>query len=125
MKRILIVDDDSQVRSMLRRTLKHEGFLVEEAENGRVALEVCALRPIDAVITDLFMPEKAGLRLIQDLQAQPETASIKIIAISGGGALAPENYLDVAKKFGALRVFRKPVDRNELLGALREVLGIS
>ncbi|MCU0662755.1 MAG: response regulator [Myxococcota bacterium] len=123
MQRILIVEDDSQVRSMLCRTFKYEGFIVEEAENGRVALEVCARLPVDIVITDIFMPEKAGLRLIQDLRAQPDTASIKIIAISGGSALAPQNYLDVARKFGAVRTFSKPVDRTELVNAVRELLG--
>lgn len=122
MTRVLIVEDDAQVRSMLRRTLKYEGFTVEEAENGRVALEVCARVPVDVVITDIFMPEKAGLRLIQDLQSRPTTAQIRIIAISGGSALAPENYLDMARKFGALRTFSKPVDRTELVAAVREVV---
>lgn len=124
MARVLIVEDDAQVRSMLRRTFKYEGFVVEEAENGRVALDICARVPIDLVVTDIFMPEKAGLTLIQDLKARPDTADIKIIAISGGSALAPENYLDVAKKFGALRTFCKPVDRAELLAAVRELLGL-
>ncbi len=105
---------------MLRRTLKFEGFHVEEASNGREALEIYDSRPIDIIITDIFMPEKPGLGMIKELFAK--SRDIKIIAISGGSVFAPQNYLDIAKKFGARRTFSKPVDRKQLVAAVREVL---
>lgn len=118
--RVLVVEDDEQVRSMLCRTLKFEGFHVEEASNGREALEIYERRPIDLIITDIFMPEKPGLGMIKELFAK--FRDVKIIAISGGSVFAPQNYLDIAKKFGARRTFSKPVDRKQLVAAVHEVL---
>ncbi|MBD3337336.1 MAG: response regulator [Candidatus Eisenbacteria bacterium] len=119
MKRILIVDDDDQVRSMLRLTLERAGYEVEEAPDGRAAVACSARKPFDLVITDIIMPELEGFETIHKLRtAHPE---VKIIAISGGGRLAPDGYLEVAGNLGAARSFVKPVDRDELLKAVHEL----
>jgi DNA-binding NtrC family response regulator len=120
MARILVVDDDEQVRAMLRRTLEREGYEVEEAADGQVALDAHRRQAADLLIVDIVMPEKEGLETIFELRR--DDPGVKVIAISGGGHLAPQGYLDTAARFGAQRTFAKPVDRDQLLTAIRELL---
>jgi len=121
MARILVVDDDEQVRTMLRLTLEGAGYETEDAPDGRSAMHLQERKPADLVITDIMMPDKDGLETILDLRRQwPEA---KIIAISGGGRVIPHDYLDHAKLLGAEKVFTKPIEREELLTAIRELLG--
>jgi DNA-binding response OmpR family regulator len=121
MPRILVVDDDEQIRAMLCMTLEFAGYEAEGASNGKEALRVQQERPADLVITDIIMPEKEGLETIMDLRKEwPES---RIIAISGGGRIAKESYLAHAERLGAARVFQKPVERRELLAAIRELVG--
>jgi len=119
--RILVVDDDEQIRTMLVMTLEEAGYEADEAADGRAAIRKQREKPADLVITDLIMPEKEGLETIMDLRK--EWPSTKIIAISGGGRAVPGDYLLHARHLGAARVFRKPIERSELLGAVRELLG--
>lgn len=120
MPRILLVDDDPQVRMMLRMLLEDSGYEVEEAGNGLSALKAFSDRHADLIIIDLIMPEKEGLDTIMELKE--DSRPVKIIAVSGGGRIAPMGYLDVAQKLGADRVFAKPVDGDELLQAIEELL---
>lgn len=122
MHRILVVDDEVQVRTMLRRVLNSEGFEVVEASDGREALRVQSAEPADVVITDIFMPTQDGLETIMKLRRQHPAA--KIIAISGGGRMQADHIstLQQARLLGAARVFSKPVSNNTLISAIREVL---
>jgi DNA-binding NtrC family response regulator len=122
MAHILIVDDDAQIREMLRQMLEDAGFEVTEAPDGKVAMKLYRESPSDLVLTDLIMPEQEGLETIQSLKA--EFPDAKIIAMSGGGRLGPESYLKMAGAFGALHTFTKPVRRDELLEKIREALGL-
>jgi len=120
MKSILVVDDDKQIREMLREILEREGYKVEEAENGKEALAIQRERPSDLIITDLIMPEQDGVETIIELvQKDP---SVKIIAISGGGRIGPRDYLEMANALGASRTFYKPFKRPEILAAVEELL---
>ena len=67
MARILVIDDDEQIRNMLHIMLKNEGYDVAEAPEGKVALELFSRAPFDVVITDIVMPEKEGLETIMAL----------------------------------------------------------
>jgi CheY-like chemotaxis protein len=120
MPRILLIDDDDQVRMMMRMTLEKEGYVVEEAPDGSVGIRLYREQPADLVITDIVMPEKEGMETIMTLKR--DFPSVKIIAISGGGKIAPARYLDLAEQMGVQRTFSKPLDRSELLMAIREVL---
>ncbi|MDM8524030.1 response regulator transcription factor [Desulfococcaceae bacterium HSG8] len=123
MKRILVIDDEDQVRSMLRMMLEREGYEVEDAENGEVGIRLFRKKPADVVITDILMPEKEGIETIIELRR--DFPGAKIIAISGGGRLrSPEIFLKMAKKFGADRIFPKPVERDELLDAVKELANV-
>jgi DNA-binding NtrC family response regulator len=120
MARILIIDDESQIRSMLRLMLERVGYEVMEAADGMEGIRQYRENPADLIITDLIMPNKDGIGMIIELKK--EFPEIKIIAMSGGGVNRPEGYLDGAKKLGATRTLTKPIDRDEMLTAVKETL---
>lgn len=119
MARILIIDDESQVRDVLRQALERAGHDVVEAKDGREGLRAFRVTPADLILTDILMPEKEGLETIIELRR--EIPGIKIIAMSGGrgGKL---NFLDVAKQLGAQRVLQKPFGVHEVLKMVTELL---
>jgi len=81
---ILVIEDDVQVRALLKKLLESEGYTVLEAENGNIGIRLYHENSVDVVITDLIMPEKEGIETIRELRKI--APQIKIIAISGGGA---------------------------------------
>ena len=120
MARIIIIDDDVQILNMLRQMLEREGYDVAEASNGKQGIRLYREEPVGLIITDIIMPEKEGIETISELKR--DYPDVKIIAISGGGRIDPEVYLDMAKKLGAQRTFTKPVERKQLLNAVRDLL---
>jgi DNA-binding NtrC family response regulator len=120
MSRILLVDDDAQVRKMLKITLERAGYEVVEAEDGVEAVNLYDAETIGLVITDIVMPEKEGIETIMDLKTL--NPGVRIIAISGGGRINPEDYLKWAQRFGVANTFTKPVDREELLSSVNDLL---
>jgi len=120
MARILVIEDDDEIRTILRGVLEEEGYDVVEARDGREGAKIYREISFDLVIRDMVMPQKDGIETIADLQAMfPE---VKIIAISGGDRLGPEPYLAIAKGFGAANVFTKPFRIKELLEAVTKAL---
>jgi len=117
---ILVIDDDEVIRSLLRSLLERDGYDVMEAENGKIGLKLIRENGADLVITDLIMPEKEGIETIRELRR--DFSDVKIIAISGGGTIGPETYLQMAKGMGAHRVFEKPFKLKEMSEAIRELL---
>ena len=120
MVRILIIDDDPQILDMLGQVLEREGYDIVKASNGREGIKLYRENPVDLIITDIIMPEKEGIETIFELRK--DFPDLKIIAISGGGRIDPEEYLFVAQKLGVQRTFAKPIARAELLKAVRELL---
>lgn len=118
--RVLVIDDDEQMRTLLRQVMEWSGYTVTDAENGRKGMQRQREHPADLVITDLIMPEQEGLETISKLKK--EYPDIKIVAISGGGRIGPEAYLPAAQELGADLVFRKPFDVKEFVAAVRELL---
>ena len=118
--RVLIVDDDEQIRLILQQMMEWAGYEAMVAENGKIAMEIQRQTPAELVITDLIMPEQEGLETITRLRKEFE--GIKIIAVSGGGRIGPEAYLPAAMELGADRVFTKPFEMESLLGAVKELL---
>ena len=117
---ILIIDDEPQIRSMLKLMLEREGYEVAEAPDGIEGIRIYRQNPADLIITDLIMPNKDGIGVIIDLKK--EFPDVKIIALSGGGLNKPEGYLKGAKKLGAACTLTKPIDRGEMLRAIKDVL---
>ena len=120
MIRILIIDDEPQIRKMLKQMVERAGYEAIVAENGKEGLKRNHENPADLVITDIFMPDKEGIETIMELRN--DYPDIKIIAISGGGCKGQMNYLKVAKSLGATRTLNKPIQRAKLLETIREVL---
>ena len=106
MARILVIEDDDEVRELLRQILEHVGYEVEEANDGDEGIKRYRETQSDLIITDIIMPKKEGIETITDLRM--EFPDVKVIAISGGGRLGPEPYLEVAQSFGANRIIMKP-----------------
>jgi len=82
MSRILVTDDEDQIRAMLRHALESSGHEVLEANNGEEGVRIYQKQPADLVITDILMPEKEGLESIRELRRL--NPAVRIIAISGG-----------------------------------------
>lgn len=121
MARILIIEDDTEVREYLESVLSRAGYEVVSAANGKEGVLMFTSHPADLVVTDIIMPEKDGIEAIMDLRrANPD---LKVIAISGGGRAEPENYLHSAKLLGASRTMKKPFTNQEMLSAISDLLG--
>jgi len=119
---ILIVEDENDLREMLKVSLIRRKFTVLEAENGKDAIIHFKPAVTDLVITDLIMPEEDGLKVIMKLrEVKP---SLKIIAISGGGKAGPASYLNLAKALGADAVYSKPFSVNEMIRKIEELLEV-
>ena len=117
--RILLVDDDDPLRSVLAQALKQQGYAVQEAANGKEALDLYDRQGADIVILDVVMPEKEGLETIVELKRQPRIPGI--IVMSGGGQISPKVYLRIAKAHRADRVLEKPFSCEDLLNTVGEV----
>ena len=122
MASIMVIDDDIQVRTFVRKVLEGEGYEVREAGNGAEGVKAFRQRPADLILCDIFMPEKEGLQTIRELQ--DEFGKVKIVAMSGGNHQCRQvDFLPLARKCGAVSVLHKPLAPKSLLGAVREVLG--
>jgi YesN/AraC family two-component response regulator len=132
MQRILIVDDERDVRDSIKSVLDLAGSLVRTAENVPDALEQLERTPIDVVITDIFMPKINGVQAIESIRkAFP---LVRIVAISGGGnfgvaayqptAIITNAYLASAEKAGAHLVLTKPFEADDLIEAVEKLLGV-
>jgi DNA-binding response OmpR family regulator len=118
MARVLVIDDDPEIREVLEQALKSVGHEVYVAADGREGLNQCRAVPADVVITDLFMPNRDGLETIVELRKEfPRTA---IIAMSGWTAAS--TTLSIAKRLGAMAILEKPFPPNQLLAMVEEVL---
>lgn len=120
MSRILVIDDDQQVRTLLWEILTDEGHEVIEAINGVEGMRQFHEKPADLVITDLIMPEREGLETITMLRR--EFPNLAVIAISGGGRGGASDYLPIARMLGARKVIAKPFSAAEILQAVQELL---
>ena len=119
MARILVIDDDPDMRAFLEEVLKPAGYEVILAADGREGVEQHSTSPADLVITDIYMPKQGGLETIREFRMRfPE---VSVIAMSGK-ALAV-TMLSIAQDFGAVAVLHKPFTADELIVAVAKALG--
>jgi DNA-binding response OmpR family regulator len=119
MAKILVIEDDAEVRDYLKRLLVRAGHEVRVAENGKAGVAMQATEPVELVITDIIMPEKDGIETILDLRR--DHPNLKVVAISGGGRLAPDNYLHSARLLGADAAIKKPFSNEEILATVEKL----
>lgn len=122
MAAILLVEDDRELKEMLKVALARRNFTIIEADNGKDAISRFRPGITDLIITDLIMPDEDGLKVI--IKLRELKPSVRIIAISGGGKAGPGNYLNLAKALGADAVFSKPFSIAELLKKVEELLDV-
>jgi len=120
MGKILVVDDDSEIRNVFKRAFENAGHEVIIAENGRVCEILNHKHNPDIIILDIIMPDQEGIETIINLKASNN--NIKIIAVSGGGMGGANNYLDNALKFGAKAIFEKPINPDEIIDKINLLL---
>jgi DNA-binding NtrC family response regulator len=120
MKKILIIDDEPHILLMLKKMLERAGYEIDIAPNGLEGLELFKKYPTDLVITDIIMPEKEGLETIREMKKLQ--SGLKIIAMSGGGKISADNYLQTASLFGASRIIEKPFTQQQMVEAVNNLL---
>jgi CheY-like chemotaxis protein len=115
--KVLAVDDDEAVLALLLNVLQDAGYEVSTAQDGAEALRMAQSQPLDLILTDLVMPNRDGIEVIQTIRKQQP--NLRIIAISGafGG-----NMLRVAELLGAHASVLKPCSPSHLLSIVRKVL---
>ena len=117
--RILLVDDDDDVRDLFREFLSGSGHEVFCASSGAAGLELLQSREIDVVLVDIVMPGKDGVSTIYEIRKM--RPNINIIAISGGGRAGNMAPLRVAADAGADLLLTKPINRDTLISAVQAV----
>ena len=117
MARIIVIDDEEDLRGVLRLMLEAHGHEVDEAANGTEGLEALGDRAYDLVITDVLMPEEDGVAVAKRLpDMRPGT---KVLAISGGGPAMPADWsLKLMEMFGVDAALPKPFEEDELIDAV-------
>jgi DNA-binding response OmpR family regulator len=118
--RVLVIEDNAELREYLRLALEMQDYQVLTAEHGRAALAYLEGhqdgRRVDAVVTDLFMPEMDGIETVAALRKR--FPDIRVVAMSGRPGTV--DYLAVARELGVKHTLRKPFEITELLAALKD-----
>lgn len=119
MKKILVVDDDRTMRTVLARYLENRGYQVEQVTSGAEALVAVTKNPPDLVVSDIMMPEMDGLEFCRRLRATPSGQLMPFIFLSGKGELEDRIH---GHSMGADDYLTKPVDPRELVAKIESQL---
>jgi DNA-binding NtrC family response regulator len=116
MPSVLVIDDSEGCRAYLTTLLSRAGYHVHELPNGESVAAFLAESPVDAIITDLFMPGADGLDTLRSVkQCAPD---VPVIGITGAAWRTDDCYIQAMIVLGAAMVLLKPLDGNALLSAL-------
>ena len=116
--KILIVEDNLDMREVLHLYLKTEGFDVVTASDGREGLYMARAEKPDLILTDIHMPELDGVSMVRELRTEPEIKDTPIIAITAFGS----QQQDEAIRAGADRAINKPTHFESLIDDINELL---
>ncbi|MBX6322515.1 MAG: response regulator [Rhodospirillaceae bacterium] len=120
MAHVLVIDDNTQFRVLVRLMLADLGYEVSEARNGFQALAELASRRIDVALVDIIMPDMDGIELTRLITAKhPQVA---VVSTSGGGAMKLTKILDWAGDVGDTLTLPKPFDETQLDHVLKAAL---
>ena len=118
-RRILVVDDDADMRSYIRQLLEDADYEIETAADGESALERCEARPPDLILADVIMPRMSGIALMSALRADKRTARLPIILLS---ARAAEDFRIEGVRSDADDYVMKPFHARELVARVDAVM---
>jgi CheY-like chemotaxis protein len=119
--RVLIVDDDAEVREMLVRTLERQDWTASTAEDGRAALDAVAAQKPDLILLDLMMPRMDGFEFVTELRKRPEWRAIPIIVITAKSLTNEDRQLLQGHVQKVL--LKGDFSREQLLDELRDIVG--
>ena len=111
-----VVDDDDGVRKTIALNLREMGFDTVEVADGRRVADVLSRHPVDVLLVDMIMPDKDGIEVIRD--AREAWPNLRIVAVSGGGAIGADLYLNLASHVGADACLSKPFSDATLRAAV-------
>jgi len=117
--RILVVDDDADVRDMLTRFLKRRGYIVDNAADGREALRALRSHEPDVMLLDIYLPEMSGLDLLNEIK--DDHLDTRTIALSG---IPDDKMIEETLDLGAVAFFAKPFDFPDLTAQIAESLSM-
>ena len=117
--RILLVEDERDIRDLVRYNLEQEGFVVDEAADADTALERIARRAPDLMVLDVMLPGMSGLELCRRMRAQPPTAAMPILMLTAKGA---EVDRVLGLEMGADDYVVKPFSPREVVARIRALL---
>jgi CheY-like chemotaxis protein len=120
MAKVLVVDDEADLRGMLRRLLGRMGHEVWDAAEGGEALRHLETVPIDLVITDVYMAAMDGMELL--VRIQQRGIKVPVVVMSGGGFKSAEEVLAMASSCGAVATLDKPFTPAQLREAIEPLL---
>jgi len=121
MPTILVIDDSPSALALAELILAEDGHQVIPFLSAIEAMELAARVPVDVIVTDLYMPEKDGLEVLQEVRKV--CPKVPVIAVSGVRGV--KNMLSAAKILGADCILQKPYSKEQLLGSVAGVLGSS
>jgi CheY-like chemotaxis protein len=119
MRKLLIVDDEDGVRSLVRMTLESEHYQIIEARAGDEALDMVRRHSPDLVLLDVMLPDSSGIEICRALKAEPRTASTSIVMLT---AKAHAADLEEAEAAGADGYFTKPFSPVALMQRVERIL---
>lgn len=122
MARVLVIDDDEEIRTLVSAMLERAGHKPEVAESGAEGLRMFGQRKPHLVLTDINMPGIDGHEVISALRVLHK--DVPIVAISGGSEVAKDELLLKASQLGASEVVMKPFEFEQLAGAVARALGL-
>jgi len=118
-RRILVVEDEADIRELIRYNLAQEGFVIEEAADGVQALDRVARRTPDLIVLDLMLPGLSGLEVCRKLRAAPQTANLPILVATAKGT---EVDRVLGLEMGADDYVVKPFSPRELVARVKALL---
>jgi DNA-binding response OmpR family regulator len=116
---VLVVDDEEEVRSLLERALRVNGFSVETAGTGREALVKARSIPPDLILLDLLLPDMSGMVVLKELKASSLVSHVPVVILSAHSA--PEDIRE-AERLGVNAFLAKPVDMNRILERISSLI---
>jgi twitching motility two-component system response regulator PilH len=121
-KKILIIDDEKDMRTYLSALFKKAGYETETAENGEAGLKAAQASPPDLISLDILMPKQSGVRTYRELRSGASTKGVPIIILTG---LTQQE--DFFSELGSLpqpdAIVEKPIDRDDFLDKVKKVIG--
>lgn len=122
-KKILIIDDENDMRVYLKTLFKKAGWETETAEDGNVGLELAKSFAPDLITLDILMPKKSGVRAYRELRSTSETENIPIIILTG--LAQQEDFFgdELGSLKGPEAIVEKPIDRDAFLVTAQGIVG--